>query len=482
MISSYLRCFYFLLFLTASSHVYSQSLWSLSGSNPQLTGYDPSLLCSQRQAQLQNSTFTNTYNLIGNVLQVHVRGSTTVTNQCTGAVANPNGVPVSYYCLIDYSPKTNSSSVYQLSYDVIKVDSSDYSCPTGQGLSYGGFCVTCDEQTSTSTTSGDGSTSSGTTSGDGSTTSGDGSTTSGSTTTSGDGSTTSGTTTGDGSTTSGSTTTSGDGSTTSGTTTGDGSTSTGDGSTTTGDGSTTSGDGSTTTTTTTTSTSTSSGGGSTSTGDGSTTSGDGSTSTGDGSTTTGDGSTSTGDGSTTSGDGSTSTGDGSTTTGDGSTTTGDGSTTTGDGSTTTGDGSTGSGDGSGEGSSGSGGGSGQGDGSGQGGTDDDGEGNATAGAKDAFKDRFQYPEIKADNFYKREKKPIKDIWEENKDDFKQTALLQALESLKFPDSGGSCPAWTISLWQLGDYSIAPDCWVFDAIRAIIIVTAIFTARRLIFGG
>jgi hypothetical protein len=303
------------------------------------------------------------------------------------------------------------------------------------------------------------------------------STTSSTGTTSGDGSTTSGTTSGDGSTTSG--TTSGDGSTTSGTTSGDGSTTSG---TTSGDGSTTSGDGSTTSSTTTSTSTTTSGDGSTTTGDGSTSTGDGSTTSGDGSTTSGDGSTTSGDGSTTSGDGSTTTGDGSTSTGDGSTTSGDGSTTSGDGSTTSGDGSTGSGDGSGDGSGSGSGGSGQGDGSGQGGTDDDGEGNATAGAKDAFKDRFQYPEIKADNFYKREKKPIKEIWDENKDEFKQTALLQALESLKFPDNGGSCPAWTISIWNIGDFTLAPDCWVFDAIRAIIIVTAIFTARRLIFGG
>jgi hypothetical protein len=281
-------------------------------------------------------------------------------------------------------------------------------------------------------------------------------------------------------TSSGGSTSTGDGSTSTGdgsTSTGDGSTSTGDGSTSTGDGSTSTGDGSTST-----------GDGSTSTGDGSTSTGDGSTSTGDGSTSTGDGSTSTGDGSTSTGDGSTSTttsttsststGDGSTSTGDGSTGSGDGSTGSGDGSTGSGDGSTGSGDGSGSGS----GGSGQGDGSGQGGTDDDGEGNATSGAKEAFKDRFQYPEIKADNFYKREKKPIKEIWDENKDEFEQTALLQALESLKFPDGGGSCPSWTISIWNLGDFTLLPECWVFGAIRAIIIVTAIFTARRLIFGG
>ena len=66
--------------------------------------------------------------------------------------------------------------------------------------------------------------------------------------------------------------------------------------------------------------------------------------------------------------------------------------------------------------------------------------------------------------------------------------LAGLQSVFVPNiSGGQCPTWTISAnigphMNFGSGVISPPCWIWDAIKAIFVITALFLARRLIFGG
>jgi len=66
--------------------------------------------------------------------------------------------------------------------------------------------------------------------------------------------------------------------------------------------------------------------------------------------------------------------------------------------------------------------------------------------------------------------------------------LAGLQSVFVPNiSGGQCPTWTINAnigphMNFGSGTISPPCWIWDAIKAIVLITALFLARRLIFGG
>lgn len=75
------------------------------------------------------------------------------------------------------------------------------------------------------------------------------------------------------------------------------------------------------------------------------------------------------------------------------------------------------------------------------------------------------------------------VWEKHRESFMQSSTVAWLNSWSFSDSG-SCPAFRITLlngWG-GDLLPSSYCWVFGAIKAILILTACFTARKLIFGG
>lgn len=75
------------------------------------------------------------------------------------------------------------------------------------------------------------------------------------------------------------------------------------------------------------------------------------------------------------------------------------------------------------------------------------------------------------------------VWEKHREAFLQSSTVAWLNSWSFSDSG-SCPAFRITLlngWG-GDLLPSSYCWVFGAIKAILILTACFTARKLIFGG
>lgn len=84
---------------------------------------------------------------------------------------------------------------------------------------------------------------------------------------------------------------------------------------------------------------------------------------------------------------------------------------------------------------------------------------------------------------------ISGVWNSFKTKFNQTPFVNLIHQLtpNIP-SGGTCPAWTIDLsWtpggSMGVYRLGDDyCFIWPILKIIIIITALFTARRLVFGG
>lgn len=84
---------------------------------------------------------------------------------------------------------------------------------------------------------------------------------------------------------------------------------------------------------------------------------------------------------------------------------------------------------------------------------------------------------------------ISGVWNSFKTKFNQTPFVNLIHQLtpNIP-SGGSCPAWTIDLsWtpggSMGVYRLGDDyCFIWPILKIIIIITALFAARRLVFGG
>ncbi|WPG38743.1 hypothetical protein [Variovorax sp. EBFNA2] len=80
------------------------------------------------------------------------------------------------------------------------------------------------------------------------------------------------------------------------------------------------------------------------------------------------------------------------------------------------------------------------------------------------------------------------IWNDKKAQLNQSQLF-SLPSQLLPTGvgGGSCPTWTIPLdmagfhdWGMADLSV--PCWVYDVVKAIVLIGAAILARALIFGG
>lgn len=80
------------------------------------------------------------------------------------------------------------------------------------------------------------------------------------------------------------------------------------------------------------------------------------------------------------------------------------------------------------------------------------------------------------------------IWNQYKDQLKNTQFMQLIGKL-MPTvaDGGTCPAWPMNLsmaaWaDYGTHDVAPPCWIWDAAAAVLVVSALLLARRLVFGG
>lgn len=81
------------------------------------------------------------------------------------------------------------------------------------------------------------------------------------------------------------------------------------------------------------------------------------------------------------------------------------------------------------------------------------------------------------------------VFNDFKNRINTTSFVQLIGSLTPNISGaGTCPSWTIDLtWtpggSMGTHTIGQDfCWIWPILKIIVIVTTLFTVRRLIFGG
>ncbi|ABR91675.1 Hypothetical protein mma_1783 [Janthinobacterium sp. Marseille] len=80
---------------------------------------------------------------------------------------------------------------------------------------------------------------------------------------------------------------------------------------------------------------------------------------------------------------------------------------------------------------------------------------------------------------------IAGVWRDNKPNIESTQFWQGIKTM-FPNfGGGQCPAWSMSfnIMPGANYGSLPfdtPCWIFQAIGLIILTTAAFTARKIIF--
>ena len=82
---------------------------------------------------------------------------------------------------------------------------------------------------------------------------------------------------------------------------------------------------------------------------------------------------------------------------------------------------------------------------------------------------------------------LQGVWNTQKANLTASGLA-GLQSVFVPTiAGGQCPSWTINAnigphMNFGSGSVSPPCWIWDAIKVIFVITALFLARRLVFGG
>ncbi|CAG2143006.1 hypothetical protein CUPL110328_04230 [Cupriavidus plantarum] len=81
---------------------------------------------------------------------------------------------------------------------------------------------------------------------------------------------------------------------------------------------------------------------------------------------------------------------------------------------------------------------------------------------------------------------IAGVWQANKPDVQATPFFQAVKTM-FPTFGsGQCPVWRLAvnpggrLGSYGSYDISVPCWIWQALGLVVLVTATFTARKIIF--
>lgn len=101
---------------------------------------------------------------------------------------------------------------------------------------------------------------------------------------------------------------------------------------------------------------------------------------------------------------------------------------------------------------------------------------------------FTNPDMpKVPSFYEQ-KYPdgLKSVWDDNKSRFDNSAFISFMKSF-VPSFSGSCPTWGLPMnimaqASYGYVTFANICYVFDFVKIVIIATAVFTARKIMFGG
>lgn len=81
---------------------------------------------------------------------------------------------------------------------------------------------------------------------------------------------------------------------------------------------------------------------------------------------------------------------------------------------------------------------------------------------------------------------LQGAWNTRKAEFEDSAFMGFLSSF-IPSFSGSCPGWSMNIniasWaSFGIHEFQSLCWVFDFIKVVLLVSAAFLCRALIFGG
>lgn len=81
---------------------------------------------------------------------------------------------------------------------------------------------------------------------------------------------------------------------------------------------------------------------------------------------------------------------------------------------------------------------------------------------------------------------LEGVWNSAKADFENSEFVSFMESF-VPSFSGTCPSWSMNfaIGALANFGTIPFqslCYVFDFIKVIILVTAVFTCRAIVFGG
>lgn len=81
---------------------------------------------------------------------------------------------------------------------------------------------------------------------------------------------------------------------------------------------------------------------------------------------------------------------------------------------------------------------------------------------------------------------LQGVWNDAKADFENSEFVSFMESF-VPSFSGTCPSWSMNfaIGALANFGTIPFqslCYVFDFIKVIILVTAVFTCRAIVFGG
>jgi hypothetical protein len=78
------------------------------------------------------------------------------------------------------------------------------------------------------------------------------------------------------------------------------------------------------------------------------------------------------------------------------------------------------------------------------------------------------------------------VWNDKKADLQNTGLLTFLNALVPQFGAGGCPVWEmpalVGMHSSQVFNISLPCWVWDALKAIMLVCALIAARRIVFGG
>ena len=104
---------------------------------------------------------------------------------------------------------------------------------------------------------------------------------------------------------------------------------------------------------------------------------------------------------------------------------------------------------------------------------DDGTGPILPGAPELYKKRYE--------------NGIKGVWDDKSKQLKKTPLGGLASRILPTVNSGECPRWMVDLnlggrWNFGTWNVAPPCWIWPIMKAIVICCALIFASRLIFGG